>query len=105
MDYIIYAFLERYSRQSENESQDQKAEIKSLPIMEDDGEPVAAITPTGKCHQPTKQDISRDAPRHVEVIHPEDKPVRNPIPLPKDTFHFRQQHAAEQEFFAQEVVE
>lgn len=73
--------------------------------MQDDGEPVCAVTFGSECHQPTKEDVSRDTPRHVEVIHPEDKPVRNPIPLPKDAFHLGQQHTAEQEFFAQEVVE
>lgn len=73
--------------------------------MEDDGEPVAAVSFGDERHQPTEHDIARETPRHVEVIHPKNKAVGNPIPFPKDTFHLGQQHAAEQEFFAQEVVE
>ena len=88
-----------------DQAQDQKAEIKSLPVMEDDGEPVAAVTLASECHQTTKQDIARYAPRHVEMIQSEDNTVRNPIPFSKDALHLGQQHSAEQEFFTQEVVE
>ena len=88
-----------------NQAQDQKAEKESLPVMEDDGEPVAAVTLTSECHQATKQDIARYAPRHVEMIQSEGNTVRNPIPFSKDALHLGQQHSAEQEFFAQEVVE
>ena len=73
--------------------------------MQDDGEPVAAIALASECHQPTKQDIARDAPRHVQVIYAKDKSVRNPILFPKDAIHFGQQYPAKQEFFTQEVVE
>ena len=73
--------------------------------MEDDGEPVAAVTLASECHQPTKQDIARYAPRHVEMIQSEDKTVRNPIPFSKDALHLGQQYAAEQEFLTQEIVE
>ncbi len=31
------------SGQAENEAQDQEAEIKGLPVVEDDGQPVAAV--------------------------------------------------------------
>ena len=88
-----------------DQAQDQKAEIKSLPGMEDYGEPVAAVTLASECHQPTEQDVPRYAPRHVEMIQSEDNAVRDPIPSSKDAFHLGQQHSAEQEFFTQEVVE
>src|SRR5574339_216791 len=73
--------------------------------MQNDWEPVAAVALASECHQTSEQDVARDAPWLVEMIQPEDHAVRDPIPASKDTFHLGQQHAAEQEFFAQEVVE
>ena len=73
--------------------------------MKDDGEPVTVVTLGNECQQPTEQDIARYAPWHMEMIQSEDNAVRNPIPSSKDAIHPGQQHAAEQEFFAQEVVE
>src|SRR5690606_5657951 len=75
------------SRQTENESQDQGTEIKRLAVMEDDGEPVAAVPPGGECHQPTEDDIAGNGPRHVEMIEPEGDTVRKPVPFPEDAIH------------------
>jgi hypothetical protein len=39
------------------------------------------------------------------MMQSEDNAVRDPIPFPKDAIHLGQKYSAEQEFFAQEVVE
>ena len=52
-----YWFL-AVSRQSENESQDQKQEVNTLPGMQDDGEPVTAKTSRG----PIERQCRSDAP-------------------------------------------
>ena len=88
-----------------DQAQDHKAKIKSLPVMEDDREPVAAVTPGDECQQPAEYDIAGYAPWHVKMIQPEGNTVRDPVPASKDTSHPGQQHSAEQEFFTQEVAE
>ena len=93
------------SCQAENESQDQKTEIKSLPVVKDDREPVGAEALGRECHQKAKQDISRNPPGLMQVVDSEDKAVGNPIPFPKNAVHPGQQNAAEQEFLAQKVIE
>lgn len=87
-----------------DQSQDQETEIQSLPVMKDDGEPVAPETFAGECNQQTEQDISGYAPRHVKMIHAEDKTIGDPVPFSKYSLHLGQQYAAEQEFFTQEII-